>query len=182
MPSAGPTDHAVLFYQSDDELAEQVTDYVLGAMARDGVGIVVAASDHRRTFRERLASAGVDISRSTADGSYVELDAAAVLNSFMINGWADPASFWRAITPVLNRPAAERRPVRIFGEMVALLWQAGLASAAVDVEALWNELATQYQFDLLCGYPAAVLGDQQHADEIAQVRSAHQRRGVADGP
>ena len=173
VPSAGATDHVVVFYQSEDELAERVAGYLLGAMAQDGAAVVLAASDHRQAFRERLVSAGVDLARGKASGTYVELDAAEVMDSFMVNGWADPASFWRAITPVLKRAAPDRRPAAIFGEMVALLWQQGLAGAAVDVEALWNELATQYQFTLLCGYPAGALGDREHADEIAQVCGAH---------
>ena len=173
MLSAGPTDHVVVFYQSEDELADRVTAYLLGSMTRGGVAIAVATSDHRRGFRERLVSAGVDIAGATASGAYVELDADAVMTSFMINGWADPASFWRAITPVLKAAAPDRRPVRIFGEMVALLWQRGQAGAALDVEAMWNELATQYLFDLLCAYPAGVLDDHEHADATAQVCSAH---------
>ena len=173
MPSAGGTDHLAVFYQSEDELTERVAEHLLGALSRHGVAIVVAAPGHRQAFRERLFSAGVDVTRQRANARYVELDAAEVINSFMINGWADPAGFWRAITPVLKRAAQDRRPVAIFGEMVALLWQNGLVTAAVDVEALWNELASQYQFGLLCGYPATVLGDNEHADTVAQVCSAH---------
>ncbi len=171
--SAGSTDHVVVFNSSDDELAEWVTDYLLAAIAQDGVAIAVAGPDSRSAFRQRLARAGVDVARAKVNGSYVELDVASVLDAFMINGWADPASFWRAITPVLKRAAPDRRPVAIFGEMVALLWQRGQVGAAVDVEALWNELARQYQFGLLCAYPAAALDDQEHADAIAQVCSAH---------
>jgi hypothetical protein len=171
--SAGATDHVVVFYQSDDELAEQVADYLLGAMKRGGVAIVLAAPGHRQAFRRRLASAGVDIALAKVRGCYVELDAAETMARFMVNGWADPASFWQAITPLLKAAAPGGRPVRIFGELVALLWHQGLISAAVDVEALWDELAAQYPFELLCGYPEAMLRDHEHADVIAQVCAAH---------
>jgi hypothetical protein len=43
--------------------------------------------------------------------------------------------------------------VRVFGEMVSLLWDAGLIDAAVELEVLWNELGVQYPFSLLCAYP-----------------------------
>ena len=42
--------------------------------------------------------------------------------------------------------------VRAFGEMVDLLWKDGNADAAIRLEELWNELATKYQYSLLCGY------------------------------
>jgi hypothetical protein len=34
--------------------------------------------------------------------------------------------------------------VHVFGEMVALLWRLGQINAAIEVEAMWNELAAQY--------------------------------------
>ncbi len=172
--SAGATDHVVVFYQSDDELAELVADYLLGAMTGNGVAIVLAAPGHRHAFRQRLANAGVDIGRARVHGRYVELDAAETMARFMVNGWADPASFWRTITPLLKAAAPDGRPVRIFVEMVALLWHQGLVSAGVEVEALWNELGAQYPFALLCAYPEAVLGDDAHADAIAEVCAAHE--------
>jgi MEDS: MEthanogen/methylotroph, DcmR Sensory domain len=173
VPSAGPADHVVVFYQSEDELAEQAADCLLGAIRRDGVAIVVAGPVHRQAFRNRLANAGVDIARANGRGLYVELDAGETIARFMVNGWADPASFWQAIAPLLKTAASDGRPVRIFGEMVALLWQQGLVSAAVDVEALWNELRAQYPFDLMCAYPDAVLADHEHADAVTQLYGAH---------
>ncbi len=171
--SAGPASHHVVFHESEGELAARVTDYLVEAMARGGVAIVAATPDHRQAFRDRLIRAGVDLARATASGTYIELDAAAVVETFMIHGWADPASFWRAITPLLKVSEPGRRPVAIFTEMVALLWQRGQVNAAVDVEALWNELAKQYTFDILCAYPVAALDEPEHADAIAEVCSAH---------
>jgi MEDS: MEthanogen/methylotroph, DcmR Sensory domain len=181
--SAGATDHVAVFYQSEDELADQVADYLLGAMRRDGMAIVVAAPGHRQAIRRKLVSAGVDIALAKEHAFYVELDAAETMTRFMVNGWADPASFWRAITPLLKAAARHGRPVRIFVEMVALLWHQGLVSAGVDVEALWNELGAQYPFELLCAYPEAVLGDDANADAIAQVCAAHEAiaRATASG-
>jgi MEDS: MEthanogen/methylotroph, DcmR Sensory domain len=171
--SAGPAGHVLVFYHSEDELAEHAADYLIGAMKRDGAAIVIAAPRHQQALRMRLASGGVDIAQARARGSYSELDAAETIARFMVNGWADPAGFWQAIAPLVKASATGGRRVRIFGEMVALLWQQGLVSAAVDVEALWNELGAQYPFQLLCAYPEAVLSDHEHADAIAQVRGAH---------
>jgi MEDS: MEthanogen/methylotroph, DcmR Sensory domain len=43
--------------------------------------------------------------------------------------------------------------VRVFGEMVALLWNEGNARGAVRLEDLWNNLAKKIPFTLLCAYP-----------------------------
>ncbi len=61
----------------------------------------------------------------------------------------------------------------MFGEMVALLWADGQTGAAVDLEAMWNELASQYSFSLLCAYPASAVSGDHLADEVAHLQAAH---------
>ena len=39
-----------------------------------------------------------------------------------------------------------------FGEMVALLWDEGLVSEAVQLEGMWDELGRRSPFSLFCGY------------------------------
>ena len=91
----------------------------------------------------------------------------------MTAGWPSPASFWQATTPLI-RPAAEAgKPVHVFGEMVSLLWDAGLVGAVIELEAMWNELGSQYPFSLLCAYPAQAVGGEQHQEALAEVCRAH---------
>jgi MEDS: MEthanogen/methylotroph, DcmR Sensory domain len=168
--SAGPQDHVVLFYDNDDELVDTVTEHLHGAIRVGGVAIMVATYGHRVAVEARLEQQGVDLARSIALGSYVAFDADEVMARFMINEYADPAGFWQVISPVLKRAGRRRRPVAIFGEMVGLLWDRDRASAAVELEALWNEMASHYVFSMLCGYPAAVLQDEMH--EVFAAHSA----------
>lgn len=150
----GRRDHAVLFYRDDEELTDRVSEYLLSALEDGGVVIVVATPDHRRSFERCLTGAGVDGAAARARGAYLAADAIETMRGFMVAGWPDPAGFWQAISSLL-RPAAEAgQPVRIFGEMVALLWEAGLIDAAVELEVLRNELGVRYLFSLLCAYPA----------------------------
>ena len=43
--------------------------------------------------------------------------------------------------------------------MVALLWHQGNVAAAIELETLWNDLAEDRRFSLLCAYPAQVVGE-----------------------
>ncbi|MGH3173513.1 MAG: ATP-binding protein, partial [Streptosporangiaceae bacterium] len=64
------------------------------------------------------------------------------------------------------------RPVRAFGEMVALLWDDGLVNDAVQLEAMWEELGGRYPFSLFCGYRAdSVTSDM---DAFAEVCRLHE--------
>jgi MEDS: MEthanogen/methylotroph, DcmR Sensory domain len=166
-------DHAVLFYRDDEELTDRVSEYLLPAIQDDGVAIVVATPDHRRSFERHLAGAGVDVAAARAHGAYLAADASETMRGFMVADWPDPAGFWQTINPLLRQPAQAGQPIRVFGEMVALLWDAGLIEAAVELEALWNELGAQYPFSLLCAYPAQPAARASQLDALTEVCRAH---------
>jgi hypothetical protein len=170
IPKAG--DHAVVFYH-DNELAGLVGGYLLDAINAGGVAIIVATPEHRIWVNAWLMQAGVNLATVTTNGSYVVLDARRTMDGFVVGDWPDPASFWRAISPVLAAAARRRRPVRVFGEMVALLWGAGRPDAAIELEALWNEMARHHTFSLLCGYPAVSVLGKEHSDALVRVCESH---------
>jgi len=171
-----------MFYAQDDDLVGQVTEYLLGVMRDNGVGVTLATPGHRAAIERRLEQAGISLATARARGTYVALDAEEVISRVMINGYADPAGFWRAISPVIKNATGEHRKVAVFGEMVALLWARELTGAAVDLEALWDEMASQYPFSMLCAYPADVLGTSEHADDLIELIAAHADRWSGWGP
>ena len=65
------------------------------------------------------------------------------------------------------------RPVRAYGEMVALLWDDGLVNAAIQLETMWNELGRAHSFSLFCGYPARSVTGDGHLDAFAAVCRLH---------
>ena len=172
--NAGRGEHVVLFYQDEQELAVRVNEYLLPAVTDGGgAAIVVATPDHRRFFEEHLAEAGADVAAARARGSYLELDANETIRRFMVGDRPDPAGFWQVISPLLRQAAGTGQPVRVFGEMVSLLWDAGLVSAAIEVEVMWNELGGQDPFSLLCAYPARPVTCSHYLDALTEVCRAH---------
>jgi hypothetical protein len=166
--------HVVLFYRDEQELASRVIEYLLPAVTDgDGAALVIATPDHRRSFEERLVSAGVDVAAARTRGSYLELDANETIRGFMVGDRPDPAGFWQLVGPLLRQAALVGQPVLVFGEMVSLLWDAGLVHAAIEVEEMWNELGGQYPFSLLCAYPARPVTCSHYLDALTQVCRAH---------
>jgi MEDS: MEthanogen/methylotroph, DcmR Sensory domain len=165
-------DHVAAFYQSDEDLADQVYDHLFSGR-EPSTAILVASAEHRQLIADRMNRAGIDVSAGLADGSFVALDASRALAGFMVAGWPDAAAFWQTMSPVLKRAEVRPGKVRVFGEMVALLWDAGETGAAVELEALWNELARQYSFSLLCTYPASSVAAAGDADDLSDMLAAH---------
>lgn len=169
----GPRDHVVHFYQDDADLAGQVAGYLRDAVSDEGVAIAIATPGHRHSFRERLTASGADMAAASAGGAYLELDADDMLRRFMAGGTPDPARFDAVIGPVIRAAAARGRPVRAYGEMVALLWEDGLAAAAIELESMWNDLARAEPFSLYCGYPVDSVADPAQVDALAEVCGLH---------
>jgi MEDS: MEthanogen/methylotroph, DcmR Sensory domain len=163
--------HVVQFYGRDEELAERVTDYLLAALDDGGVAVVIATPEHRREFETRLRQAGVDLAGARDDGLYLPVDAGQALSELMVADKVDSAAFDRVIGTLIAAAGAGGRPVRAFGEMVALLWDDGLVNDAVRLEEMWEELGGRHSFSLFCGYRADSV--TRDIDAFAEVCRLH---------
>jgi signal transduction histidine kinase len=103
------------------------------------------------------------------------LDAAETLSKFMVEGSPEPALFARVIGDIIARAAEGGQCVRIFGEMVALLWADGNYDAAIRLEELWNYLQETYSFSLFCSYPMNGFGGEALAKPLSDVCVGHSR-------
>jgi Histidine kinase-like ATPase domain len=78
---------------------------------------------------------------------------------------------------VIGRLIAEagqgERPVRAYGEMVALLWDAGLVNDAVQLEEMWGSLGLSHSFSLFCSYPARSVTGDGHLEAFAEICRLH---------
>src|SRR4029079_1541760 len=116
--------------------------------------IVIATPDHRTLIGAELKRLELDVARLEADGDLQILDAAGLLNQFMVGLEPDPVAFHETVNALIDRACKGRRPcpVRAYGEMVDVLWKRANPTGAIKLEMLWNQVATHAQFSLLCGY------------------------------
>jgi len=175
-----PGDHIVQFYDVDGDLVASVATHLAGALEADDAAVVIATAAHRRAFARAMVRRGIDVPAARAGGRLVELDAAQTLGCFMRDGMPDPAGFDAAVGGVVRRACEGGRRARAFGEMVALLWDEGQVGAVIALEALWNRLALQLPFSLVCGYPSEVVAGEEHAAACAHMCSLHS--WVVGGP
>lgn len=170
---AGSCEHVVQFYDRDDDLARAVGDYLSSAVMTGKVAVVIATEAHRRAFETEMAVAGVDTAQAQRDGSIYWLDASDVLSAFVREGEVDPARFQEVVGSVMRKLAGTGREVRAYGEMVALLWDAGHVLGAIELEKLWNDLATEVSFSLFCAYHVHTVAGDEHADALHEVCRLH---------
>ncbi|MDB6163557.1 MAG: hypothetical protein JWL98_989, partial [Xanthomonadaceae bacterium] len=107
-------------------------------------------------------------------GTYIALDAASTLSSFMVDGWPDEQRFFDVIGAVVAQAKQGGRTVRAFGEMVALLWAQGHNGATVRLEHLWNELIHEQSLALFCAYPR-IGATRDLSESLAEVCALHSK-------
>ena len=160
--------HAVQFYQDDTFLIESVSAFI-----KSGV-------EEGATPPSRFAALPRPFTPSLLETNVRFFDAPTMLSTFMKDDWPSKNGFMREVGYIVQQ-AALKGPVRIFGEMVALLWAQGHARAAIRLEELWNELATEETFSLLCAYPKSAFSDHKEAHLFQQVCQTHTHVHTSSG-
>lgn len=180
LPTVGPRDHVVQFYGADEELAVTVGGYLAkGLRSGDGI-LVVATAPHRRAFAAALARAGIDPASERDAGRLLMEDAAELLDRFLVGDVLDHERFQSVASGLILRAAAGGRPVRIYAETVAVLWDAGQVGLALELEELWNGLGAQLPFSLLCAYPSRLMTGAETADAVREVCVLHSAVSAAE--
>jgi signal transduction histidine kinase len=169
------SEHFVQFYETNAFLLDSLRDFIgLGLVSGDAC-IVVATDGRRAGLDERLEASGLNKFASPASSQYVALDAAETLAKFMVDGSPDPGRFSDVVGGIITQAAQGNRRVRIFGEMVALLWADGNRDAAIRLEELWNGLQETHPFLLFCAYPMNIIGGATSAIHFSHICTTHSR-------
>jgi DcmR-like sensory protein len=172
--------HAVRFYESERSLAKIVAEFLLEGFANSHPGIVVATPAVRAAIVLDLAGRSVDVVELQRAGQFLLLDSNEQLAAFMIEGQPDPARFNTMMSQAIEHVCRGRTAckVRIFGQMVDVLWRDGQLDAAIHLERLWNQLAHKQAFSLLCGY---AMGSFYKDSNFEDICGQHSHVVLADG-
>jgi MEDS: MEthanogen/methylotroph, DcmR Sensory domain len=167
-----PHEHILQFYESDDELLESLASFVISGLNRGESVVVVVTADHLSALNRILREADADIDGAAADDRYITIDTTAGLANLMVKGWPDEQRFFDLTDTLLRRAGANFRRVRIFGEMVAVLWEGGHTAAVVRLEQMWQQLCSANWFSLYCAYPRAGFTETRR-EHLADICMAH---------
>jgi anti-sigma regulatory factor (Ser/Thr protein kinase) len=150
-----------------------IATFLSDALAGDGSAVVIATPEHRAAVDAALTRAGFALASLAASGNYVVLDASDALCTFMDGDRPDAERFGASIGSVLDAAALRPGPVRLFGEMVALLWDRGAIEGAIELEAMWNDTADRHTFALFCAYAMSSLETSGDLDATKRMCDHH---------
>ena len=172
--------HAVRFYDNEKSLATIVAEFLAEGLTDGTPGIVVATPAQRAAIVRELGARGLDVVSLKQSDDLVLLDASDTLSSFTANGKLDARAFNDRLCDIVESVWRGRTDctVRIYGQMVDILWKEGKRDLAICLEILWNQLANTQRFSLLCGYTVGSFYKDAH---FAEVCRQHTHVLAADG-
>lgn len=178
-----PQPHSHIVYPSSDEclISEAVATFAGAGLAK-GDAVILVTTDTRRAFIERrLEAGGQNIALIQQNGQLAFLEAGTLMSAFLQAGMPDADMFKRAVGAIIEKASVDpatgkNRKVRIFGEMVSLLYVSNNLPAAERLEEFWNELVESHAISLFCAYslPADAVSFPQtlldaHSHDVASL-------------
>ena len=160
--------HEVLFYSDDAVFLDSFARFIAVALRSGDAAIAVITESHRDGLVLRLKAQGLDVDAATQQGTYIQLDVAKTLSTFMVNDMPDSVRFSEVVGGIIHSAAkvvrGEHSRVVACGECSPSLWAEGKTDAAIRLEQLWDEVGTTFEMDMLCGYALSSFhgGEDEH--------------------
>jgi hypothetical protein len=169
---AKPTGHIVYPHNNQAELVKAVCLFTSSGLRNGEAVILIMTPPHWDAIRESLERGGFNLNELEMRGQLVCKDAETLLSAFLFNGIVDDFRFTTTLGRLIQRARiadGKRRAVRVFGEMVDLLWASDPATTQ-HIEELWNEVINSESVPLLCAYS---LGGEKPSVIPESLRACH---------
>jgi PAS domain S-box-containing protein len=174
---SGQEAHIVQLYSDDHSLLDALCRFIGDTLALGASSIVIATKARQEGLAARLNAQGLDTAKAVSQGRYYPVDAEELLPRLMVDGQVDEPRFTKTIGDLLTRAregsACKDSPITVLGELVALLWAAGKPEEALRAEQLWNRLARNHHFLLLCPYPVAGFDQEGQIELFLKMCAQH---------
>ena len=175
--AVSPVIHSVHLYTRDEALIQRLQGIIVPAVSSGTSVLIVCTRGHRQELMTALAASGLDCDVLATQGRLRFRDTQELLDTFMVDGFPDRERFFSIVGAQVqeSRQSAwnAERGLTVFGEMVAVLWEQGNHMAALQLEALWNDLLYDREFHLHCAYPRNLFRSSHDAALMRAICDVH---------
>lgn len=172
-----PHRHEVVFYSDDAALLGSFSRFIANALEAGDVAVFIATESRQDSLVRRLKAQGLNIDAAILEGTYIPLDAAKTLFTFMVNDMPDSDQFFEIVGGAIRAAAKagkrEHPRVAACGEIGPFLWAEGKAEAAVRLEQLTEQLAKICEVDILCAYPLSSFHGEKGEQVFKSICAQH---------
>jgi MEDS: MEthanogen/methylotroph, DcmR Sensory domain len=169
-----PFGHLLRFDGPGDAPSSTLLAFIARGVNR-GEGVLTITTPRREDgLRRGLSELGADAASAEKEGRLVWLDSEESLAAI-----APDRPEWRRFDELVGTclrkidRAFGCAGLRVYGDMVGLLWKAGRFQDLVRLEEFWNRLRDEIGFSLYCGYPIDVFGPEFRMSSVDSILCAH---------
>jgi hypothetical protein len=170
-------DHSALFYESESQRLDAVVRFTSEGLAAGDRVLLVLSPSAERAVRAALPPALMTAAENA--GRFSIADAHTTLDRLVHADELDLEYFDSELAGAVREHRAQGR-VRIYGELVTMLWSRGHVVTALQLERLWNDLQQELDFRVLCAYPLSLVPAGSSDGEA--VRACHTDARVLETP
>ena len=133
--------------------AESVALFIESGLRRSKGVVAIVAEANADDYLDRVRGRGLDPEPYRRSGAFALLHAEDVLARIAGAGPGQWGQFRGVVGGLIERvrPSGQGS-VRVYGEMVDLLWKRGEFQTAIRLEQHWNDLARLHPFSMFCTY------------------------------
>ena len=171
-----PHSHIVFPSSNDNLISEAVGAFASSGLRKGDAVILVTTALRRGEIEHKLRAEGHDVESLQSSGQLAFMEAGELLSAFLEEGMPAAEKFKDAVGQVIDKASispdtGQPRKVRIFGEMVSLLYMASNVPAAERLEEFWNELVKAYSVSLFCAYSLGLGPDSRLPQSLLDAHS-----------
>ena len=170
--------HIAQLYEQDSYLCESVAVFLAEGLSVGEPAIVVATPEHKRGILEQLKGLGLQVAQLMERGDLTMLDARETLAGLLVGDRPDAQRFETQVGSLIDGASGRgRRPVRVYGEMVDLLWASRQPGVAMQLEMLWCDFLKRspLAIKLMCGYNLHNVALDVHGGHFQEICRQHDR-------
>ena len=167
--------HEMIIYSDDDGLLESFSEFVVNAMKSGRPALVIGTPSLLDGILQTLTAEGLDVAGALGAKTLIAVDVDDLLSSMMVNGSLDPIRAQNGSAARLDELARVANGGRIAacGIVAPILWEQGKRDEAILLEALWDELLTEYEIDSLCAYSAHSFAGDRDTCRLRSISDRH---------
>lgn len=172
---AVPCHHIVQLYQDQDFLNRAVCRFAHAGFAKGESVILVSTLPHWNSIGARLDAEGVDVDAARKRGQLTVVDADELLPTFMRDAMPDPDIFPSIFGEVVAdvRAGGNSQRVRVWGEMVNVLWERGDVAASMNLEDQFDQLGKKRDIAIFCSFLMDNFNGDVHAHMLPRLGTNH---------
>jgi MEDS: MEthanogen/methylotroph, DcmR Sensory domain len=159
-------DHSVRLCNEDRFLTDDATTFITEGLRFKEKVIIVVTAQHREALLKTISP------EEMGQDNLMFFNAEEQLWKIMVNDWPSELRLRNVVASMIGQ-ANQKGRVRIYGEMVIVLWTKGYTRAAIRLEELWNKLAMEQPDSLLYTHPLSKFIGGKNRDSLPVVSQLH---------